>query len=124
MEFELLLAGLQSPDASIRVAQEAQYQQLKASSPDALVLQLSQFLTSHNLSNSKLAAVLLRRCLEDESESGAWNRLYPAERKDLLKNQVCEMCYCVVLVTTLDLNWTYANLRSFAFFLLCRIIPR
>ncbi|KAH9251844.1 hypothetical protein BASA81_010287 [Batrachochytrium salamandrivorans] len=94
---EQLLVGLRSDQTQVRTQHEAQYEAMKASAPDLLAEQLSLVLCSNlNFSNDntlgllQLAAVLLRRLLENETESGAWAKLSPPERRSTIQSQILQ----------------------------------
>lgn len=96
-KMERLLVGLRSDQTQVRAEHEAQYEAMKASAPDVLAEQLSLVLCSNlNFSNDnelgllQLAAVLLRRLLENESELGAWAKLSSPERRSALQSQILQ----------------------------------
>lgn len=78
-----LLKGLTDPNTATRSQYEKAYQETKTNTPDILAENLTIALAVNDSAIQQLSAVLLRRCLEDESENGAWNRLSPERRRKL-----------------------------------------
>lgn len=78
-----LLRGLANPNTTIRAQAEKSYQEARSNNPAALIEGLAGTLSINDAALQQLSAVLLRRCLEDESEASGWNALTPDRRRKL-----------------------------------------
>ena len=87
----VLLKGLTDTNTSIRSQYEKQYQEFKAAQADVLAENLAISLSNDNSVLQQFAGVLLRRCLEDESENGAWQKLTSERRKKLRQDVLASL---------------------------------